>query len=332
MADNGPVLVPLCLETIRIAYLQLGDRVTTALHTQIGDRLRLQEQHSGVLQIMEQGVDTMIQALATATVQSVDLPSEASIPVTYLQHVGGRGRPRITIDYDFLSFGLELRGPTGLAPVAGVSSRTVRRRALDYDLVQPAAPVYTEELDETSGNVICTYTASTSAPVSDITDGELDELVYHILEIFPTFGRRMITGHLRQLHHHVPTLRIREFYERVHGPPCCLLQHAVLRDQTHLRLRFNGRQATQAPRWWRANTGQVWVEEYLKAKTGTSVVGLVSTGDAEDLDAEVAVEVLADTEAIPEGENKHKRRPSMRYADFWRHANDMDKDLILPGI
>ncbi|KAJ7355297.1 hypothetical protein DFH08DRAFT_653173, partial [Mycena albidolilacea] len=220
------------LETIRIAYLQLGDRVTAALHTQIGDRLRLQEQHSGVLQmldaihqhsdvipvperqIMEQGVDTMIQALATATVQSVDLPSEASIPVTYLQHVGGRGRPRIAIDYDFLSFGLELRGPTGLAPVAGVSSRTVRRHALDYDLVQPTAPVYTEELDETSGNVICTYTASTSAPVSDITDGELDELVHHILEIFPTFGRHMITGHLRQLRHHVPTLCIREFYER----------------------------------------------------------------------------------------------------------------------
>ncbi|KAJ7301861.1 hypothetical protein DFH08DRAFT_827157 [Mycena albidolilacea] len=67
---------------------------------------------------------------------------------------------------------------------------------------------------------------------------------------------------------------------------------------------------------------------YTKAKTGTSVVGPVSTGDAEDLDAEVTVEVPADTEAIPEGENKHKRRPNMRYANFWRHANDMDKDLI----
>jgi hypothetical protein len=169
---------------------------------------------------MEQGVDTMIQALATATVQSVDLPSEASIPVTYLQHVGGRGRPHIAIHCDFLSFGLELRGPTGLAPGAGVSSRTVCRRALDYDLVQPAAPVYTEELHETSGNVICTYTASTSAPVSDITDGGLDELVHHILEIFPTFGRRMIAGHL-------PTLRIRESYERFHGPPVAYSNTAI---------------------------------------------------------------------------------------------------------
>ncbi|KAJ7793503.1 hypothetical protein B0H14DRAFT_3498028 [Mycena olivaceomarginata] len=69
-----------------------------------------------------------------------------------------------------------------------------------------------------------------------------------------------------------------------------------------------------------------------KAKTGTSGVVLVSTGDAESLDAEVAVEVPADAEAIPEGENKRKRRPNTRYADFWRHANDIDEDLILPGI
>ncbi|KAJ7773780.1 hypothetical protein B0H14DRAFT_3589009 [Mycena olivaceomarginata] len=54
---------------------------------------------------------------------------------------------------------------------------------------------------------------------------------------------------------------------------------------------------------------------------------LVSTGDAE-----VAVKVPADAEAIPEGENKHKRRPNTRYADFWRYTNDMDEDLILPGI
>jgi hypothetical protein len=52
----------------------------------------------------------------------------------------------------------------------------------------------------------------------------------------------------------------------------------------------------------------------------------------EDLDAEVAVKVPADAEVIPEGKNKCKRRPNTRYADFWRHVNDMDEDLILPGI
>ncbi|KAJ7791450.1 hypothetical protein B0H14DRAFT_3160852 [Mycena olivaceomarginata] len=79
-------------------------------------------------------------------------------------------------------------------------------------------------------------------------------------------------------------------------------------------------------------TNRVCKGRQQKAKTGTPGIGLVSTGDAEDLDAEVAVEVPADAEAIPEEENKHKRRPNKRYADFWRHANDMDEDLILPGI
>jgi hypothetical protein len=53
MADNEPVLIPLRLETIRIAFMQLGDRVNAALRTQIGDRLRLQEHNGGVLRMLE---------------------------------------------------------------------------------------------------------------------------------------------------------------------------------------------------------------------------------------------------------------------------------------
>lgn len=53
MADNEPVLIPLRLETIRIAFMQLGDRVNAALRTQIGDRLRLQEHNGSVLRMLE---------------------------------------------------------------------------------------------------------------------------------------------------------------------------------------------------------------------------------------------------------------------------------------
>lgn len=181
-------------------------------------------QHADVIptherQVMEESIDAMIHALATATIQSDDPPPRQAITVTHQEATGRRGRPRIEIDYDFLSFGLQLRGPTGLAPVAGVAPRTIRRRALDYALVEPAAPVYTESLDAVTGDIIRIYMSSTSGPVSAITDDELDQLMHHILEIFPTFGRRMIAGHLRQLGHRVPTLRIRESYNRVHGPP-----------------------------------------------------------------------------------------------------------------
>jgi hypothetical protein len=52
--------------------------------------------------------------------------------------------------------------------------------------VEPAA---LEAVDETSGGVVCIYNSSTSGPVSDISDAELDQLMHHILKIFPNFGR-----------------------------------------------------------------------------------------------------------------------------------------------
>ncbi|KAJ6525204.1 hypothetical protein B0H19DRAFT_1276282 [Mycena capillaripes] len=215
MADNDPVLIPLRLETICIALMQLGDRVNAALHRQIGDRVRLHEQNSGGAywaaerQVMEVSIDAMIQALATAAVQSEDLPHGSAVQVTYQEATGHRGRPRIEINYDFLAYGLELRGPTGLALVAEVSSRTICRRALEYGLVEPAAPVYTETIDEATSEVIRMYTSSTTGPVSTIADDALDQLMHLILEIFPTFGRRMIAGNLRRLGHRSPTLTLR---------------------------------------------------------------------------------------------------------------------------
>ncbi|KAJ6540378.1 hypothetical protein B0H19DRAFT_1268968 [Mycena capillaripes] len=163
MASDESQLVPLRLETIRIAYFQLGDRVNAALHTQIGDRLRLQEQNGGVLRlleaiqqhsdvipvaerhIMEEGLDAMLEALSAATIQSEDIAAGPGISFSRAVYTGRPGRPQIEIDYDFLSFGLELRGPTGLAPVAQVASSTIRRRALEYGLVAPAGPVYIED-------------------------------------------------------------------------------------------------------------------------------------------------------------------------------------------
>ncbi|KAJ7677151.1 hypothetical protein B0H17DRAFT_945306 [Mycena rosella] len=261
MADDEPVLIPLRLETIRIAFMQLGDRVNTALQMQIGDRLRLQEQNSGVLrtleaiqqhsdvipiaehQVMEDSINSMIQALSTATVQSQDLPSTRGILVAYQEATGQRGHPYIEVNYDFLSFGLELHGPTGLGPVAGVLSRTIRRRALvalDYGLVEPSAPVYTETADDATGEVVRTYTSSTSGPVSTISDGELDQLMHHILEIFPAFGRRMIAGHLRHLGHPILTSCIRD--------SCGIIIHAFIdgysRYVTGIRGNDNNRAAT----------------------------------------------------------------------------------------
>ncbi|KAK6974495.1 hypothetical protein R3P38DRAFT_3378568 [Favolaschia claudopus] len=63
-------------------------------------------------------------------------------------------------------------------------------------------------------------------------------------------------------------------------------------------------------------------------------VGLVSSCEAEDIDAEVAApEASAGGDAEGEGSGKRRRRPNVRYAgpEFWRHANDNDEDLAAPA-
>jgi hypothetical protein len=91
----------------------------------------------------------------------------------------------------------------------------VRRRALEHGLVDPGDPVYTEE-DQPDGTISRTFTSSTH-PVSNITDQQLDSFINDILEIFPAFARRMIAGCLKASGYHVPRERIAASFLRVHG-------------------------------------------------------------------------------------------------------------------
>lgn len=61
------------------------------------------------------------------------------------------------------------------------------------------------ELDPVAedGSITRIYTSST-APTSDLSDEELDEITEQVLELFPNFGRWMLDGHFRFLGHHVP--------------------------------------------------------------------------------------------------------------------------------
>jgi hypothetical protein len=149
--------------------------------------------------------------------QSIDPPEGPPVVVVHRVRTGRRGRPRIHIDEHFLSHALELRGPTGIAPTIHVSPRTIRRRALEHNIVAPGAPVFRTQVLP-SGEIHRVHT-STSTPVSNISDGELDAKIHTILQIFPTFGRTMIRGHLKSQGYRVPRSRITLSYLRVHGVP-----------------------------------------------------------------------------------------------------------------
>lgn len=123
-----------------------------------------------------------------------------------------------------------LRGVTGLAPIFDCSGRTVRRRALEYGLAQPSPPVYIEYEDEETGQWVRLYNPEPISDTADtLSDEALDGVLRHILKIFPAFGRRMITGHLRFLGHQIPRERLRASYERVQGAPAALIARTITR-------------------------------------------------------------------------------------------------------
>jgi hypothetical protein len=102
---------------------------------------------------------------------------------------------------------------------------------LEYGLAEACPPVYVEYEDPDSGQFVRLYQASTASAdsLNLLPDNSLDQIMRHILDIFPSFGRRMITGHLRHLGHNVPRERVRASYERVMGAPASLISRSITR-------------------------------------------------------------------------------------------------------
>lgn len=177
----------------------------------------------------------MVTRLDAACHESTDIPNGPALVVAQRVRTGNRGRPKLHIDYSFLAEALTHRGPTGIAPVLGCSSRTIRRRALELSLAVPARPVFQATI-QANGHTTRTYNApqprppptTTGAqldalappqPPPTLTDTQLDALVLDVLTVFPAFGRSMLAGHLTALGVVVQRERLRDAYNRVNGTP-----------------------------------------------------------------------------------------------------------------
>ncbi|KIP01072.1 hypothetical protein PHLGIDRAFT_80996, partial [Phlebiopsis gigantea 11061_1 CR5-6] len=212
------------VDNIRAAYHLLEERVVTALRTQLGDAARLANVRSQALSLLQtsqprqhdfppeewatfqRSISNMVQQLDGACHASNDPPPSASLSVSTRVSSGRRGRPRIEISPSFLAEALTLRGPTRIAPALGCSPRTVRRRALEQGLVQPAPAVIRQEALP-DGTVIRTHTPPVAA-YTVVSDAQLDNIVSHTLEIFPRFGRAMLHGHLKACGYILPVKRV----------------------------------------------------------------------------------------------------------------------------
>ncbi|KAJ8073836.1 hypothetical protein PM082_012114 [Marasmius tenuissimus] len=212
------------VRNFRGAFNELGDRVNVVLHTGNIPRIRevtrdclsffqnIQQHYRKFdpdeLETITWSVSQMILYLDNARNVELD-PADAPFPFPEPpepEEPCGRGRPRTYIDPHLLSIAVDLRQLKRMAEILNVHVRTLRRRALEQGLVEPGEPVYVDF--ETEEGVIMRVYRSSTGPMSDITDEDLDEAMHSIITAFPSFGRRLIQGELRFMGIHVPRSRV----------------------------------------------------------------------------------------------------------------------------
>lgn len=184
--------------------------------------------------------------------EALDLSHHGRPTVIETVHTGNRGRPRVSINPEFLRWAYSHRTVSGIAHFLGVHRDTVRNSLLEHGIVEPqanpfASPPEEETVDvppldlendelldphfvlpETlppdiqpptseGANVTMTNSNITSftGPLSNISDTELDDLIIQLRQHYRRAGVSMLDGMLRRLNHRVPRERIRASLMRI---------------------------------------------------------------------------------------------------------------------
>lgn len=184
---------------------------------------------------MEDNTRAMVQHLNEAMDSVTDAPDAPPAPVSY-KGLSTGGRPRIEMNRAVLQEGLELRGgPSHLTRMFSASARTIRRRAVDYGIAPPGDPVYVTEHHPDGSRSRRYHTGrNPSTMLSSLTNEQLDRIIQEALEQYPTFGLRMLHGHLMSMGNRVPRQRLSESYVRVHGNPATFGERAIHRQPYHV--------------------------------------------------------------------------------------------------
>jgi len=148
---------------------------------------------------------------------------------------GGRGRPRIHIDPDFLQWAYSQRSTASISRFLNVGRNTVRRALLDYGISESQEDPFPANHDVTGSddglellerddlldpnlilpNQNALSIVSYTGPLSTVTDNDLDDLISNLRSHFHRAGISMLDGMLRRLGHRLPRDRIRESLMRI---------------------------------------------------------------------------------------------------------------------
>ncbi|KAL0061141.1 hypothetical protein AAF712_012061 [Marasmius tenuissimus] len=208
--------VDIALQTNNIEHGQTLTREIILFKQRLQQHYRLFQPDE--LEVMTESAIQMVLHLDDMRNTLMDPPDRPfPLPESPNEPQQGPGRPRKAIDSNLLKMAVDMRRTKRLAEILGVHVRTLRRRALAEGLVEPGEPVYVEY--ETEEGLIMRVYRSSTGPVSDISDDDLDEAMKSIIIAFPSFGRRLIHGHLKFMGIHIPRSRVVASYGWVVGLP-----------------------------------------------------------------------------------------------------------------
>ncbi len=137
--------------------------------------------------------------------------------VVRTQHTGRPGRPRSVIDETFLRWAYEQRSTTAIANFLNVDRSTVREALVDYGIASPGTAPFPYHDGTYTGNTLGTTPNPRQLPgyLSDISDRDLDILMFGIKASYRRMGVSMMDGMLRGLGVRVPEKRIRDAMLRI---------------------------------------------------------------------------------------------------------------------
>ncbi|KAF8233990.1 hypothetical protein L208DRAFT_1016614, partial [Tricholoma matsutake] len=126
-------------------------------------------------------------------------------------YTGRRGRPAIHIDPDFLRWAYSLRSTSSIGRFLHVSRQRVRSALLEHGIALPQADPFIHNREEPDDIPAPArqHTVSFTAPLSTLSDAELDELILRLRRHYCRAGVTMLHGMLLHLGHRIPREWIR---------------------------------------------------------------------------------------------------------------------------
>ena len=117
----------------------------------------------------------------------------------------GPGRPKVHIDPTYLAYAITQRTISGIAEHLQVHRATVRRRLLEYGLIQAPSTMSDDRAEPSADSAVSAGPAVLS---TELTDDQLDQLIRMLRSHYPRAGNSMLDGMLRTMGYRITRTRI----------------------------------------------------------------------------------------------------------------------------